>query len=166
MQGHYIPSITSIAGPSPFALEALRGTSGGATMTTFGGARTLPPCSAHRLLSWGRSSQATGLRPFALPHPKRLSTSPDSPAVLAHNTLRPGSLPLRRPWPIGWGEALFTKASGFPSGLWPSLALIHKRRGTSELGSCPTASEFFGLWGSRSVWGALPSAGMIHANQL
>src|SRR5919107_762423 len=27
----------------------------------------IPPCSAHRLLSWGRSSQATGVRPFALP---------------------------------------------------------------------------------------------------
>src|SRR5215216_4314419 len=43
IQGHYIPSITSIAGPSPFALEALRGASGGETMTTRGGARTLPP---------------------------------------------------------------------------------------------------------------------------
>jgi hypothetical protein len=101
MQGHYIPSITSIAGPSPFALEALRGTSGGET---------------HRLLSWGRSSQATGLRPFALPHPKRLSTSPDSPAVLAHNTLRPGSLPLRRPWPIGVGRSPIHEGVGVSFG--------------------------------------------------
>ncbi len=43
-------------------LEALRGTSGGVTMTTPGGPGTpwehgkLPPCSAHRLLSYGRSS--------------------------------------------------------------------------------------------------------------
>jgi hypothetical protein len=57
-----------------FALpSALRGTSGSETMTTPGGAGTprkahlqLSPCSAHRLLSYGRSSH-TGLRPFALP---------------------------------------------------------------------------------------------------
>src|SRR5215210_4743134 len=62
------------------ALEALRRSVGGASMTTPGGTRTpcqsvpaTPPCSAHRLLSWGRSSYGgyvTGLRPFALPPPK------------------------------------------------------------------------------------------------
>src|SRR5215208_3448696 len=46
------------SGPSPCALEALRRTSGGASMTTPGGRAQhhtgvlqLPPCSAHRLLS-------------------------------------------------------------------------------------------------------------------
>jgi hypothetical protein len=45
------------------ALEALRWGVGGESMTTLGGTRTpcqsvpaTPPCSAHRLLSWGRSS--------------------------------------------------------------------------------------------------------------
>jgi len=84
------------------------------------------PCPAHRLLSWGRSPLATGLRPFALPHPKRLSTSPDSPAGLAHNTLRPGSLPLRRPWPIGVGRSPIHEGVGVSFGaLALSDALIH-----------------------------------------
>jgi hypothetical protein len=56
---------------------ALRWVVGGATMSTPGGAGTscqsvpaTPPCSAHRLLSWGRSPLAlTGLRPFACPGP-------------------------------------------------------------------------------------------------
>jgi len=61
-------------GPSLLALEALRWVVGSETMTTPGGERTLykvqlqlPPCSAHRLLSWGRSSdhtRGTGLRSF------------------------------------------------------------------------------------------------------
>ena len=69
---------------------------------------------------------ARGLRPFALPHPKRLSTSPDSPAGLAHNTLRPGSLPLRRPWPIGVGRSPIHEGVGVSFGaLALSDALIH-----------------------------------------
>jgi hypothetical protein len=51
------PSLTR--GPSHCALSALRGTSGGATMT-------------RRLLSWGRSSDRLEPRPFALPHPNAL----------------------------------------------------------------------------------------------
>ena len=50
-----------------------------------------PPCSAHRLLSWGRSShgpQATGLRSFALPRPDALSPPPLSPLWRAHKTRR------------------------------------------------------------------------------
>jgi hypothetical protein len=57
--------------PSLCLLEALRWGVGSATMTTPGGAGTprkahlqLSPCSAHRLLSWGRSAN---LRPFFLP---------------------------------------------------------------------------------------------------
>jgi hypothetical protein len=42
----------------------------------------LPPCSAHRLLTWGRSfhdTHVTGLRPFALPRPDALSPLPAAP---------------------------------------------------------------------------------------
>src|SRR5215210_7133265 len=59
------------------ALSALRRSVCGENMTTPGGTRTpcqsvpaTPPCSAHRLLSWGRSSN---LWPFALPRPDVLS---------------------------------------------------------------------------------------------
>src|SRR5215208_772164 len=61
---HYWPRYPHTPGarPSLLALEALRGTSGSATMTTPGGASTTlrnalshAPCSVHRLLSWGRS---------------------------------------------------------------------------------------------------------------
>jgi hypothetical protein len=38
----------------------------------------------------GRSSHATGLRPFALPHPKHLSTLSASSAVRVHKTRRYG----------------------------------------------------------------------------
>jgi hypothetical protein len=57
--------LTSLGRPSLCAPEALRGTLGSANMSVPGG--HIPPCSAHRLLSKGRSSQVTGLRPFALP---------------------------------------------------------------------------------------------------
>jgi hypothetical protein len=65
----------SLARPSLCVLSALRGISDDETMTTPGAAGTTPrpgvlqsyPCSAHRFLSWGRRSHATGLRSFALP---------------------------------------------------------------------------------------------------
>ena len=57
--------LTSLGRPSLCAPEALRGTLGSANMSVPGG--HIPPCSAHRLLSKGRSSQVTGLRPFAWP---------------------------------------------------------------------------------------------------
>ncbi len=79
-------------------LEALRWVVGGETMTTPGGTRTpcqsvpaTPPCSAHRLLSLGRSShdpQVTGLRPLASPHPKALSPLPPCHPQLSHHTRR------------------------------------------------------------------------------
>src|SRR5215211_2911961 len=79
------------------ALEALRWVVGGETMTTPGGTRTpcqsvpaTPPCSAHRLLSWAGAPWLTGLRSFALPHPKHLSTLSASSAVLVHKTRRYG----------------------------------------------------------------------------
>src|ERR687890_1983680 len=53
----------------------------------------LPQCSAHRLLSRGRSfhdTHITGLRPFALPRPDALSPPSALPAVLAQNTRRCG----------------------------------------------------------------------------
>jgi hypothetical protein len=72
-----------LARPSLCALSALRSSVGGATMTTPGGAGTRrlnvqlqPPCSAHRLLSQGRSFQSTWLRPFALPRPARCPKLP------------------------------------------------------------------------------------------
>jgi hypothetical protein len=78
-------------------LEALRWVVGGATMTTPGGTRTpcqsvpaTPPCSAHRLLSWAGAPWLTGLRSFALPHPKHLSTLSASSAVRVHKTRRYG----------------------------------------------------------------------------
>src|SRR5215212_1137869 len=81
---HYWPRYPHTPGarPSLLALEALRGTSGSATMTTPGEASTTlrnalshAPCSAHRLLSWGRSSYRpplwgsdSSLCPCFLPH--------------------------------------------------------------------------------------------------
>jgi hypothetical protein len=72
--GSFSPSY--LARPSLCALEPLRGTLGGETMTTVGGAgttlantRSLFPCSAHRLLSWVGAPWSTWLRPFACPGP-------------------------------------------------------------------------------------------------
>jgi hypothetical protein len=60
--------------PSLFALEALRWVLGVETMTNPGGSRTprkalqLPPCSAHRLLSWvGAPTSGPSLRPDPMP---------------------------------------------------------------------------------------------------
>src|SRR5215212_11249337 len=89
---------------------ALRGTSDGETMTTPGAAgtrwttRTLTLCSAHRLLSWGRSSYlalTVGLRPFALPRPDALSPLLNRPVLAAHNTRRYGHPLAGGPGPIG-----------------------------------------------------------------
>src|SRR5215212_1701266 len=68
--------------PSLCPLQPLRRIVDGATMTTPGGTGTTlrntlshAPCSAHRLLSWGRSSHdAPGLRLFARPRPDSLCT--------------------------------------------------------------------------------------------
>jgi hypothetical protein len=73
--------LSPFARPVLCALSRVRGTSGGETMTTPGGAgtpyehATYPPCSAHRLLSWGRSSLAQGSGPSlcTAPMPQRLS---------------------------------------------------------------------------------------------
>ncbi len=72
----------TLARPSLCALSALRRTSGGASMTIPGG-RAPPLCTsvASSVLGasasiMGRSSQATGLRPFALPRPDALNPLP------------------------------------------------------------------------------------------
>ena len=102
--------------------SALRRSVGGANMTTPGGTRTpyqvqlQPPCSAHRLLSQGRSFQSTWLRPFALPRPDALSPLPAVPvscALLcpltpAHNTHQRMRSLTGGPGPIGAGRCAVT----------------------------------------------------------
>jgi hypothetical protein len=76
------------ARPSLCTLEALRGTLSGATMTIPGGSGTLwatsSPCSAHRLLSYGRSSHVTGLRPSLLQN----VTAPVAEVVSQHKGMQ------------------------------------------------------------------------------
>src|SRR5215216_1518327 len=66
-----------------------------------------PPCSAHRLLSRGRSSN---LRPFALPRPDALRPLPYRPYAVWHLVYADTSITAgtrrcaprrRRSWPIG-----------------------------------------------------------------
>jgi hypothetical protein len=103
-------------GASHCALEALRMIVNGATMTTptqwggHGGPAATPPCSAHRLLSWGRSSCRTpprssdsSLRPT--PMPKALVRSgPCGGRIIPDDT---GILRLEHLALSGWGYADF-----------------------------------------------------------
>src|SRR5215212_5699284 len=109
--------------PSLCALSALRGTSGGATMTVPGGARTTlrtAYCCTHvrgtPASIMGRSSHATGLRPFALPRADPLSPPPSRSLVCAYttnNARRYGHLLAGGPGPIGVGQSgLPTSHSG------------------------------------------------------
>ena len=103
--------------PSLCALSALRGTSGGASMTTPGGAGTThPPVLGTPASLMGRSSHATGLRPFALPRADPLSPPPSRSLVCAYttnNARRYGHLLAGGPGPIGVGQSgLPTSHSG------------------------------------------------------
>ena len=99
----------TLARPSLCALSALRRTSGGAIMTIPGG-RAPPLCTsvASSVLGasasiMGRSSQATGLRPFALPRPDALSPRPLRSLRRAHKHGVCGG--------VDWGLWLTEKAS-------------------------------------------------------
>jgi hypothetical protein len=99
---------------SLFALSVLRGTSGGATMSTLGGTRTklrtapccTPPCSAHRLLSWGRNYH----RPYVTRAPALRSVPRSYAAIMG--------APLLGKREKGWG---------FAARLWPFIALCPPR---------------------------------------
>jgi hypothetical protein len=138
------------------ALEALRMIVNGATMTTptqWGGHRgpaATPPCSAHRLLSWGRSShgaQVTELRPFALPHPKHPRMLPDHPLFWR---IIPGGgeiLILGQRALSGWGYAELRlygvlgssrKAPAHLAGWWPTRSNFLPQ--TRRLAYCGTVA--------------------------
>jgi hypothetical protein len=140
------------ARPSLCTLEALRGTLSGATMTIPGGSGTLwatsSPCSAHRLLSYGRSSHVTGLRPFALPHPDALSPlAPLSPGrrgdlcprTPAHNTRRYEHSLFGVSWPTGVGlgarDLIVLSASPLQSVTGSVAAAVSQHNGMQRIQS-------------------------------
>jgi hypothetical protein len=119
---------------------AVRGTSGGETMTTPGGAgtpyehATYSPCSAHRLLSWGRSSLAQRSGPSLRPGPRpqgvsyvRYEHEHANLYIRKHNAHQSTSGPL--PCTI---EAITRSGTDTPSSR-PTGPFFTQRRGTGFL---------------------------------
>src|SRR5215208_2479412 len=73
------------------------------------------PCSAHRLLSWGRSPWLQGSGPSLYPTPKPQDVSyVQIIVVYIRNTISAGALlPRRRSWAVRAGAVSLTGAVGF-----------------------------------------------------